>query len=126
MKPASLYLCYQSIAEPLTQTQVAAYLEGLAQAGYRMVLVTFEPRRLGREEEAEWRARLAAQGMPWHVRDETVRPGSAAVRSVTSPPGSDATATDQKKSCGLFRYGSLRRSGMSQRPLSRMSRASSM
>ena len=52
--------------------------------------------------------------------------GSAAVHSVTSPPGSDATATDQKKSWGLLRYGTPRRSGMSQRPVSRMSRARSI
>ena len=29
----SLYLCYQSLLDPLTQTQVVAYLQGLAQAG---------------------------------------------------------------------------------------------
>ena len=39
----ALYLCYQSIHEPLTRTQVVAYLEGLAAAGHRIVLLTFEP-----------------------------------------------------------------------------------
>ena len=62
----SLYLCYQSISEPLTQTQVVAYLEGLARAGYRMVLLTFEPRPLTRAEAREWRERLLARGVTWH------------------------------------------------------------
>jgi glycosyltransferase involved in cell wall biosynthesis len=62
----ALYLCYQSLLDPLTQTQVVAYLEGLARAGYRLVLLTFEPRRLSREECRAWRERLAAQGIAWY------------------------------------------------------------
>lgn len=64
--PASLYLCYQSVTEPLTQTQVVAYLEGLAQAGYRMVLLTFEARPLSMAASAQWRQRLQAKGIAWH------------------------------------------------------------
>lgn len=62
----SLYLCYQSLLEPLTQTQVVAYLEGLAKNGYGIVLLTFEPRRLTKAETAEWRSRLKALGIDWH------------------------------------------------------------
>ena len=29
----ALYICYQSIREPLTETQVVAYLKGLAGGG---------------------------------------------------------------------------------------------
>jgi glycosyltransferase involved in cell wall biosynthesis len=70
----SLYLCYQSLLEPLTQTQVVAYLEGLAQAGYRVVLLTFEPRSLSRDETRQWRKRLASQGIQWHWRRYHRRP----------------------------------------------------
>jgi glycosyltransferase involved in cell wall biosynthesis len=62
----TLYLCYQSLLEPLTQTQVLPYLEGLAQAGYRIVLLTFEPRRPTAVQTRQWRQRLAAQGIVWH------------------------------------------------------------
>jgi glycosyltransferase involved in cell wall biosynthesis len=63
---ASLYLCYQGILEPLTQTQVVPYLEGLAQAGYRMVLLTFETRSLTAAEVAAWRESLRKKGIHWH------------------------------------------------------------
>lgn len=61
-----LYLCYQSISEPLTQTQVVAYLEGLAQAGYALILLTFEPRALTATEAGSWRVRLRQKGIDWH------------------------------------------------------------
>ncbi len=63
---SALYICYQSVQEPLTQTQVIAYLEGLALAGHRVVLLTFEPRPLCPEETTAWRERLAAKGVDWH------------------------------------------------------------
>jgi glycosyltransferase involved in cell wall biosynthesis len=78
-----LYICYQSIAEPLTQTQVVPYLEGLAvdtnsadavslpegEEGYgafKIVLLTFEPRALERREQQAWREKLARRGIEWH------------------------------------------------------------
>ena len=63
---ALLYICYQSVAEPLTQTQVIAYLEGLVLVGYKVVLLTFEPRRLSANEERAWRSRLSLRGLVWH------------------------------------------------------------
>ena len=65
MTPTALYLCYQSVREPLTQTQVIAYLEGLTLAGYRLVLLTFEPRPFGDGEERDWQERLARKGIIW-------------------------------------------------------------
>jgi glycosyltransferase involved in cell wall biosynthesis len=62
----ALYLCYQSVQEPLTQTQVVAYLEGLALAGRRVILLTFEPRPLSPPETKSWRERLGAKGVAWH------------------------------------------------------------
>lgn len=61
----ALYLSYQSLLEPLTQTQGVAYLEGLARAGYQVVLLTFEPRWLGRDEVCAWRPRLGDKGIVW-------------------------------------------------------------
>src|SRR5262245_28517267 len=61
----ALYLCYLSLDDPLVETQVVAYLAGLA-ADRRIHLVTFEVRRLGRAERAPRRAELAARGIRWH------------------------------------------------------------
>jgi glycosyltransferase involved in cell wall biosynthesis len=71
---SALYLCYQAIAEPLTQTQVVPYLEGLARAGYSMVLLTFEPRALQSDETNSWRERLGAKGITWYWRRYHKRP----------------------------------------------------
>lgn len=61
-----LYLCYLSLDDPLVETQVVAYLEGLAAAGHRVHLLTFEFRRLPRGERAARRSALAARGISWH------------------------------------------------------------
>jgi glycosyltransferase involved in cell wall biosynthesis len=61
-----LYICYQSVTEPLTQTQVLAYLEGLTLVGYQVILLTFEPRRLSANEEHAWQSRLSLRGLIWH------------------------------------------------------------
>lgn len=60
-----LYLCYQSLLEPLTQTQVVAYLEGLAKKGYGIVLLTFEPRPLTVIEARTHHDRLLAKNIDW-------------------------------------------------------------
>src|SRR5207253_2403827 len=60
---SSLYLCYLGLTDPLTQTQVVAYLEGLTRAGYPVVLLTFEPRPLTGDEADTWRQRLGAKGI---------------------------------------------------------------
>lgn len=62
----ALYICYQSLLDPLTQTQVVAYLEGISKAGYRVVLLTFEPRPLSMDESRRWRKRLATKNILWH------------------------------------------------------------
>ena len=61
-----LYICYQSVAEPLTQTQVIAYLEGLTLGGYRVILLTFEPMHLSVAQEDAWQAYLSRRGVIWH------------------------------------------------------------
>ncbi len=70
----ALYLCYQSLSEPLTQTQVLPYLEGLTQAGHRIVLLTFEPERLSTAEARRCQRHLAAKGITWHYARYHKRP----------------------------------------------------
>lgn len=62
----SLYLCYLSLEDPLVHTQVVGYLAGLARAGHRIHLLTFETGRLTRRRRRRWRRRLAARGIAWH------------------------------------------------------------
>ncbi len=64
----TLYLCYQSLLEPLTETQVVAYLEGLARGGFGVVLLTFEPPQLSAPEARALRERLSDQGIIWYSR----------------------------------------------------------
>lgn len=60
----SLYICYLSLEDPLVHSQVVAYLEGLADRGHEVHLLTFEP-RLDAERADELAADLAARGITW-------------------------------------------------------------
>src|SRR5438067_13675364 len=72
MPPArSLYVCYFGLREPLVQTQVLPYLRELAAGGAAMSLLTFERQRF---DPTEWRARLRAEGIAWHVLPYHKRP----------------------------------------------------
>jgi glycosyltransferase involved in cell wall biosynthesis len=62
----ALYLCYLSLGDPLVQTQVVAYLRGLAAAAHQVHLLTFEPARLTRERRRALRRALASEGIRWH------------------------------------------------------------
>lgn len=62
----SLYICYLSLDDPLTHTQVVAYLRGLADAGHTIHLLTFESRSLSRAERKHRRREMAAVGVSWH------------------------------------------------------------
>jgi glycosyltransferase involved in cell wall biosynthesis len=61
----ALYLCYLSLDDPLVETQVVAYLEGLAR-DREIHLLTFELRRPSRRERRERRRSLAVRGINWH------------------------------------------------------------
>src|SRR3954468_23224270 len=61
----TLYLCYLSLDDPLVQTQVVAYLRGLAAAGNRIHLLTFETARLTRERRRALRRALATDAIRW-------------------------------------------------------------
>lgn len=62
----SLYVCYYPLSEPLVQTQVVAYLQGLAQRGHTIHLLTYETQRLCAAQKRLERKRLKAQGITWH------------------------------------------------------------
>jgi glycosyltransferase involved in cell wall biosynthesis len=65
----TLYLCYFGLREPLVQTQVLPYLRQLVACGeVEVFLLTFEPQQKllwTAEEEADWRGRLAGEGIQW-------------------------------------------------------------
>ncbi|HYP01245.1 MAG TPA: glycosyltransferase, partial [Pyrinomonadaceae bacterium] len=65
----TLYLCYFGLREPLVQTQVLPYLRQLSASGeVEVFLLTFEPdrrRAWTATDEADWRARLAQDGIRW-------------------------------------------------------------
>jgi glycosyltransferase involved in cell wall biosynthesis len=70
----SLYLCYFPLTEPLVETQVLAYLRGLASSGHRIHLLTFETERRSRRERSAIRRQLASDGITWHGRRYHKRP----------------------------------------------------
>jgi len=61
----SLYVCYLSLEDPLVETQVVAYLEGLAARGHTIHLLTFEP-KLDAARRRQLAADLARRGIAWH------------------------------------------------------------
>lgn len=73
------YVCYLGIDDPLVETQVVAYVEGLAAAGHEVLLTTFEPRdgrsrRQRREQRERTRARLGGQRIAWRPLPYHKRP----------------------------------------------------
>lgn len=73
-----LYLCYQSIHEPLTDTQVLAYLKGLAAHGHTVWLITFEPTPLAAAAAAEIEKSLQQFGIHWSWLRYHKRPSALA------------------------------------------------
>jgi glycosyltransferase involved in cell wall biosynthesis len=74
----SLYVCYFNTEEPLVHTQVLPYLRGLARAGVRMHLLTYEKRSAWRSTERARRRglqrQLIADGIHWHALKYHKRP----------------------------------------------------
>jgi glycosyltransferase involved in cell wall biosynthesis len=61
----SLYLCYLSLDDPLVQTQVVAYLEGLAGRGHTIHLLTYES-KMHAERADHLEDDLRRRGITWH------------------------------------------------------------
>jgi glycosyltransferase involved in cell wall biosynthesis len=68
-----LYVCYLSLDDPLVQTQVVAYLDGLTRRGHLIHLLTFEP-GLPAERRNALERDLERRGITWHVRRYHKRP----------------------------------------------------
>ncbi len=68
-----LYVCYLSLEDPLVHSQVVAYLEGLAERGHVIHLMTFEP-RLSRQRSRQFAEDLRRRGIAWHRRRYHKRP----------------------------------------------------
>ena len=62
----SLYICYLSLEDPLVDSQVVAYLEGLAQSGHTIHLLTFETQPLTRARRRALRSAMRSRGLYWH------------------------------------------------------------
>lgn len=66
MADTVLYISYNGITEPLVRSQVLNYLEGLADKGYRFVLLTFEKARLTESVAKTLREDLQLKGIDWY------------------------------------------------------------
>ncbi len=71
---SALYVCYLSLADPLVETQVVAYVAGLTEGGHTMHLMTFEPPGMSDEARMRERDRLADLGITWHRATYHKRP----------------------------------------------------
>src|SRR5436305_9132448 len=81
-----LYVCYLTLDDPLTHTQVVAYLAGLAKAGHSVHLLTFEP-GLTRPRRRRWRRGLRSLGVAWpglRYPKRTPRPATSLSRAAPS------------------------------------------
>lgn len=61
----SLYVCYLSLDDPLVESQVVAYLDGLARDGHTIHLLTFET-HLTRARRGDLRRAMRFRGVHWH------------------------------------------------------------
>jgi len=101
----ALYICYFGLREPLVQTQVLPYLRELAQGGFGISLLTFEPSMKSRWSEqsiAEWRERLRADGIEWHLMPYHKRPSLPATLYDIVAGARRAAAIARREKIALF------------------------
>lgn len=63
MKPATLFISYNGLDDPLTHSQVVTYLRELAARGIEIHLLTFEE---SLTDEQRYRENLSVAGITWH------------------------------------------------------------
>lgn len=81
MSEKTLYLCYFGLREPLVQTQVLPYLREIVKGGIAAHILTFEtnPKETWtREQIAEMKQKLAAEGISWDFLTYHKRPSAPA------------------------------------------------
>lgn len=69
-----LYITYDGISDPLGQSQILPYLEGLSKYGYRFTILSFEKKHRFREQESFLRSQMKATGINWIPLTFTSRP----------------------------------------------------
>jgi len=69
-----LYLSYDGMTDPLGQSQVLAYLEGLSSLGYRFTLISFEKAERFDKSKTVIEQRCIAAGIKWLPQNYTKSP----------------------------------------------------
>jgi len=70
----SLYLSYDGMTDPLGQSQVLPYLQGLAKQGWEITLISFEKQERFSQEKATIEAITQAAGIRWIPLPYTKKP----------------------------------------------------
>ena len=65
--PLCLYVSYDGLLDPLGQSQILPYIQGLAAQGFRFVLISFEKTERPPSQIEALKEQLAGQGIHWHV-----------------------------------------------------------
>ncbi len=73
-KPHILYLSYDGMTDPLGQSQVLAYLEGLSGKGFRFTLISFEKTERYEKSKAKIEERCSACNIKWLPLRYTKKP----------------------------------------------------
>ncbi|HWB62268.1 MAG TPA: hypothetical protein VG603_02070, partial [Chitinophagales bacterium] len=69
-----LYLSYDGMTDPLGQSQVIPYLEGLSKLGYSFTLISFEKAERYAKYRAEIEERLSKSNISWQPLSYTKKP----------------------------------------------------
>ncbi|HEX5003420.1 MAG TPA: glycosyltransferase [Bacteroidia bacterium] len=69
-----LYLSYDGITDPLGQSQVLPYIEGLSGEGYSFHLISFEKKDVYFKEHTALKLRMNKSGINWHPLFYTKKP----------------------------------------------------
>lgn len=74
MKTEVLYLSYDGMTDPLGQSQVLPYLEGLTKAGYSITLVSFEKKEKFEASGKQIGEQIKSIGIDWEPLSYTPKP----------------------------------------------------
>lgn len=74
MKTQVLYLSYDGMTDPLGQSQVLPYLDGLTKAGYSITLVSFEKKEKFEASGKALSEQIKALGIDWQPLSYTPKP----------------------------------------------------
>lgn len=74
MNQKVLYISYDGMTDPLGQSQVIPYIQGLSKKGYRVTLISFEKKQRFEKLSAHIRSILDQSGIKWNPLFFTKRP----------------------------------------------------